>query len=52
MVRRVIIEFSLVEESVEKTTEEIEDEISAHLREGETSIPWVKQVEKVTVKSA
>jgi hypothetical protein len=52
MVKRVIIEFSLVEESAEKTNKEIEYEILAHLREDETGIPWVKQVEKVTVTSA
>ena len=52
MVKKVIIELFLVEESAEKTNKEIEDEIFAYLCEGMPRIPWSKQVEKVTETEA
>jgi len=52
MAKKVIIEISLVEESVEKTNEEIEKEIFDELSGGIPLIPWCKKVEKVTVTEA
>jgi hypothetical protein len=49
LVKRVIIEFSLVEESVEKSNKEIADEIFSVFSEGRLFIPWCKKVEKVFV---
>ena len=45
--KKVTILCSLVEESQEKTNEEIEDEILKEL--SVTWIPWCKQIEKVKV---
>jgi len=50
MAKKVIIEISLVEESVEKTNEEIEKEIFNELSASIPVIPWCKKVEKVIVK--
>jgi len=47
MVKKVIIEISLVEESAEKANKEIEKEIFNDLSEGIPVIPWCKKVEKV-----
>jgi hypothetical protein len=52
MVRKVIIELSLVEESSEKTSDEIVSEIFSEISEGRTVIPWCKQVHKVAVTKA
>lgn len=52
MVKKVIIEISLVEESAEKANEEIEKEIFNELSGGIHVIPWCKEVEKVTVTEA
>ena len=49
MVKRVVIEFSLVEESVGKVNQEIVDEIFDELSKGRIIIPWCKRVEKVAV---
>ena len=49
MVKKVIIEISLVEETAEKANKEIEKEIFNDLSEGIPVIPWCKKVEKVTV---
>ena len=43
--RKVLIQISLVDESHEKTDEEIENEILHELRA--SSIPWCREVEKV-----
>lgn len=40
MARRVLIEFSLVEESSEKQNQEIADEIGKEFFEGRICIPW------------
>ncbi len=47
--KKVIIVISLVEESVEKTNEEIEKEILQELADDMPIIPWLESVEKVTV---
>jgi len=47
--KKVIIVINLVEESVEKTNEEIEKEILQELTEDMPIIPWLESVEKVTV---
>ena len=52
MVKKAIIEISLVEESAEKTSEEIANEIFEALSEGSSVIPWCKKVEKVTLTEA
>jgi hypothetical protein len=49
MVKRGIIELSLVEESAEKTNNEIINEIFNELSEGKLIIPWCNKVEKVIV---
>jgi len=50
MAKRAIIVVSLVDESAEVASEEIEKEIFDELSEGILRIPWCKRVEKVTVK--
>jgi len=52
MVKKAVIVISLVEESAEKTNEEIERQIFKELSERPAKIPWMKRVEKVTVKEA
>jgi len=52
MVKKAIIEISLVEESSEKTNDEIVSEIFNDISEGRIVIPWCKQVEKVAVVEA
>ena len=52
MVKKVIIEISLVEETAEKANKEIEKEIFNDLSDGIPVIPWCKKVEKVTVTEA
>jgi len=47
--RKAFIVFSLVEESAEKSNEEIEKEILWELSKRPSLIPWLKKVEKVTV---
>jgi len=49
MVKKAIIEISLVEESSEMTNDEIANEIFNDISEGKIVIPWCKQVEKVAV---
>ena len=52
MVKKAIIEISLVEESTEKANKEIEKEIFNDLSESRLVIPWCKKVEKVSVTEA
>jgi thiamine pyrophosphokinase len=52
MVKKAIIEISLVDESSEKSNDEIADEIFSEVSEGRTVIPWCKRVEKVIVVEA
>jgi len=50
--KKAVIVFSLVEENAEKSNEEIEKEILEELSREPSAIPWLKKVEKVTVKEA
>ena len=50
MVKKAIIEISLVDECYEKTNQEIADEIFKELSAGRSLIPWCKKVDKVAVK--
>jgi len=49
MSKKVVIVINLVEESVETTNEEIEKEILQELTDDMPIIPWLANVEKVTV---
>jgi len=49
MGKKAVIVVSLVEESAEKPNEEIEREIVEELSREPARIPWMKEVEKVTV---
>jgi len=49
MVKKAIIVISLVEESSEVANEDIKKEILDELSKEPTKIPWLKQVEKVTI---
>jgi len=49
MGKKAVIVVSLVEESAEKPNEEIEREILEELSREPARIPWMKEVEKVTV---
>ena len=49
MTKKAVIVLSLVEQSVEKTNEEIEKEILEEFSRDPPRIPWLKNVEKVTV---
>ena len=48
--KKAVIVFSLVEENAEKSNEEIEKEIMEELSREPPAIPWLRKVEKVTVK--
>jgi len=52
MNRKAIIVISLVDESKEKSKQQIEKEIAAELTTEPSRIPWLKKVEKVTVIEA
>lgn len=52
MVKKAAILISLVEESNQKTNEEIERQILKELSRRPVMIPWMKKVEKVTVTEA
>lgn len=47
--KKVIIVINLVEESTEETNEEIEKEIFQELTTDLPVIPWLENIEKVTV---
>lgn len=47
--KKVVIVINLVEESIETTNEEIEKEILQELTDDMPIIPWLQNVEKVTV---
>jgi hypothetical protein len=49
VVKKAVIVISLVEESTKVENEKIEEEILNELSEEPTKIPWLKEVEKVTV---
>ena len=50
MSRKVTIEFSLVEESKEKTEKEILKDISEAFSKEEITIPWFSKVEKIAIE--
>jgi len=52
MVKKAVLLVRLVEESVERANEEIEREIFEELSEDLPRIPWVAEVEKVTVSES
>ncbi|MFQ6032915.1 MAG: hypothetical protein ACE5K2_08350 [Candidatus Zixiibacteriota bacterium] len=52
MGKKAVIVISLVNESTEKSNEEIEKEIFEVLTKEPPTIPWLKKVEKVTVTEA
>lgn len=49
MVKKAIIVISLVEESAERTNEEIKRDIIEDFSKEPASIPWIKKVDKVTI---
>lgn len=49
MVKKALIEISLVEECLEKTNDEIASEIFNDISQMKTVIPWCKKVNKVFV---
>lgn len=49
MVKKAVIEVSLVEESVEKTNKEIEEDIREELSENLHAIPWAARIEKMAI---
>jgi hypothetical protein len=48
--KKAIITVSLIDESIEEKNSKIAQELLDWLREDAVSIPWVKNVEDVTVK--
>lgn len=52
MIKKAIIVISLVEEAKEKEGTELEKEISEELAKWPVIIPWMKDIEKVTVIEA
>ena len=48
--KKAVITFELVDESVMEADEKIARELITWLREDVVSIPWVKEVKKITVK--
>lgn len=49
MDKKAIIVISLVEESAEKSNEEIKKDILKELSREPAPIPWLKTIEKVTI---
>jgi DNA-directed RNA polymerase subunit H (RpoH/RPB5) len=49
VVKKAVIVISLVEESAEVANEEVEKDILNELSKEPTRIPWLKEVQKVTV---
>ncbi len=49
LAKKAIIIVSLVEESKEKENEELEMEISQEVAKWPANIPWMKELEKVSV---
>ena len=49
MVKKAVIVISLVEQDAELANEKIEEDILNELSGEPTRIPWLKEVEKVTV---
>lgn len=51
MRKKAVVTFELVDESVEETDKKIEEELRNWLQEDAITIPWVKDVKDVSVKS-
>ena len=49
--KSAIITFELVDESAEETNQKIEQELMRWFSEEAVSIPWIKAVREVSVKS-
>lgn len=49
IVKKAVIVFSLVQESAEVANEKIAKDISDEFSKERTRIPWLKEVEKITV---
>lgn len=49
MVKKAVIVISLVEESTKVANEKIEKDVLNELSEEPSRIPWLKEVQKVTV---
>jgi hypothetical protein len=49
IIKKAVIEVVLVEESVERTNREIEEEIFEELSKNLHVIPWAAEIKKVTV---
>jgi len=52
MAKKLIIEFLLVPESLDKKSDEIKSEILKEFNEGFLGIPWCYKIEKVRVVNA
>jgi len=52
MVKKVIIQILLVQESLDKPSGEIEDKILKEFQEGSLTIPWSAEIEKIKVVDA
>ena len=48
--QKLIIEFSLIKESKQKTNEEILKEISKVFFNEDITLPWINKVEKMIIK--
>jgi hypothetical protein len=51
MRKKAVVTFELVDESVEETDKRIEEELRNWLQEDVVTIPWVRDVKDVSVKS-
>lgn len=49
MTKKATIIITLIEESKQKTNQQIEKEIHTALTEGLPKIPWMKEIEKIRV---
>lgn len=49
MVKKAVITIILVEESIERTNEELRKEIFDALAEAPAKIPWMKDVDRVEI---
>lgn len=52
LAKKALIEVTLVEESTDRTNNEIEKEILEELSENVYAIPWAAKIEKTTVKNS
>jgi hypothetical protein len=52
MVKKAVIEILLVDESAERSDEEIRKEIFEELCKNLHAVPWAAKIEKITVRSS